>query len=176
MFGWKESLERKENRRVCGRVRVRLRSSVYIRWIFTFLLKRCLRPSVRACTYFGLARSHACSLGAIYNQSNVEWDIREICLSNSWSAAGPTCSWEWEKKYPTLQVMGAIFPPQALHNCWPALTSLCCWSYVVVSGHKNVVACCGNSPHGWECYLLRGILCNPKIIWHNRRAQCVKGL
>lgn len=144
MHVWlKKKSGKKENRCVSGCIRVCFRSSVYIRWIFTFFPKRCLRPSVRACTYFGLARSHACSLGAIYNQPNVEWDMREICLSNSWSAVGPTCSWKWAKN--TLQVMGAIFPPQALHKCWPALVPLCCWSYVVVSGHWNIFACCSNS-------------------------------
>lgn len=52
-------------------------------FFYTFFLSHWHKHSVHACAFFGLSRSHACSLGAIFNQPTVEWD-----MSFAWATPG----------------------------------------------------------------------------------------
>lgn len=135
---------------------------------FTLLLRHWRKHSVHACAYFGPSRSHACSLGAIFNHPCRRMGY-EFCLSDSWSAVTLTRSWGTSRN--GRQVMSAVF----LHGGYISANP---FSYQCGNGQICFITL--RQATATECFCHRGGICFLvwnfllcRVILHNRSAECV---
>lgn len=133
----------------------------------TLLLRHWRKHSVHACAYFGPSRSHACSLGSIFNHPCRRMGY-EFCLSDSWSAVTLTRSLLGNER----QVMSAVF----FHGGYISVNPFSYqynrsnMFYYSASGDCNAVFLPATLHRNGICFLELNILPCREIL-HNIRAE-----